>query len=156
MCIRDSLSTVLDTTLDRLKGATIKGNNLQLTLHARAQRVALQALGSRCGAVVALEPDTGKVLVMASSPTYNPNDVEGNFNRATGTRADCKRPDALLNRATSGLYAPGSTFKVLTAAAAIDSGRFEPSSLPMLQKTELTECFSALRRSSRPNGLDVS
>jgi len=123
-----NLSTVLDTTLDRLKGATIEGNDLRLTLNARAQRAALQALGSRCGAVVALEPDTGKVLVMASSPTYNPNDVEGNFNRATGTRADCKRPDALLNRATSGLYAPGSTFKVLTAAAAIDSGRFQPSS----------------------------
>ena len=123
-----NLSTVLDTTLDRLKGATIEGNDLQLTLHARAQRVALQALGSRCGAVVALEPDTGKVLVMASSPTYDPNDIEGNFNRATGTRADCKRPDALLNRATAGLYAPGSTFKVLTAAAAIDSGRFQPSS----------------------------
>jgi len=123
-----NLSTVLDTTLDRLKGATIEGNDLRLTLHAGGQRAALQALGSRCGAVVAIEPDTGKVLVMASSPTYDPNDVEGNFDRATGTRADCKRPDALLNRATSGLYAPGSTFKVLTAAAAIDSGRFQPSS----------------------------
>ena len=85
-----------------------------------------QSLGSRCGAVVALEVDTGKVLVMASSPTYDPNDIEGNFGRATGTRADCKRPDALLNRATAGLYAPGSTFKVLTASAAIDSGRFKP------------------------------
>ena len=63
---------------------------------------------------------------MASSPTYDPNVVEGNFGRATGTRADCKRPDALLNRATDGLYAPGSTFKVVTASAAIDSGRFTP------------------------------
>ena len=45
-----------------------------------------------------------------------------------GVRADCRRPDALLNRATAGLYAPGSTFKVLTAAAAIDSGRFTPDS----------------------------
>ena len=123
-----NLSTVLDTTLDRLKGATIVGNDLRLTLNPRAQRTALQALGNRCGAVVALEAATGKVLVMASSPTYDPNDIEGNFARATGTRADCKRPDALLNRATSGLYAPGSTFKVLTAAAAIDSGRFQPGS----------------------------
>ena len=123
-----NLSTVLDTTLDRLKGATIEGNDLLLTLIARAQQAALQALGSRCGAVVALEVDTGKVLVMASSPTYDPNVVEGNFDRATGTRADCKRPDALLNRATAGLYAPGSTFKVVTASAAIDSGRFKPTS----------------------------
>jgi peptidoglycan glycosyltransferase len=123
-----NLSTVLDTTLDRLKGATIKGNDLRLTLVPRAQRAALEALGSRCGAVVALEPSTGKVLVMASSPTYDPNLVEERFGEVTGVRADCRRPDALLNRATSGLYAPGSTFKVLTAAAALDSGRFKPDS----------------------------
>ena len=123
-----NLSTVLDTTLDRLKGATIEGNDLVLTLHPGGQRAALNALGSRCGAVVALEVATGKVLVMASSPTYDPNLVEGHFDRVTGVRADCKRPDALLNRATAGLYAPGSTFKVLTASAAIDSGRFKPSS----------------------------
>jgi peptidoglycan glycosyltransferase len=123
-----NLSTVLETTLDRLKGATIEGNHLQLTLNARAQQTALNALGSRCGAVVALEPSTGKVLVMASSPTYDPNLVEERFNQVTGVRADCKRPDALLNRATAGLYAPGSTFKVVTAAAAIDSGRFKPES----------------------------
>lgn len=123
-----NLSTVVDTTLDRLKGATIQGNDLVLTIDPRGQRAAQQALGSRCGAVVALEPSTGKVLVMASSPSYDPNDVEENFGRAVGVRADCKRPDALLNRATAGLYAPGSTFKVLTLAAALDSGRYEPDS----------------------------
>ena len=123
-----NLSTVLDTTLDRLKGGTIKGNDLVLTLNPKAQRAALEALGTRCGAVVALEVRTGKVRVMASSPTYDPNLVEGHFNRVTGVRADCKRPDALLNRATAGLYAPGSIFKVVTASAAIDSGRFKPTS----------------------------
>ena len=123
-----NLSTVLDTALDRLKGATIEGNALRLTLNPKAQRTALNALGSRCGAIVALEPSTGKVLVMASSPTYDPNLVEEDFDRVLRVRADCKRPDALLNRATAGLYAPGSTFKVLTAAAAIDSGRFQPDS----------------------------
>jgi peptidoglycan glycosyltransferase len=123
-----NLSTVLDTTLDRLTGATIKGNDLLLTLNPVAQQRALNALGSRCGAVVALEPSTGKVLVMASSPTYDPNLVEERFDEVTGVRADCRRPDALLNRATAGLYAPGSTFKVVTAAAALDSGRFKPES----------------------------
>ena len=123
-----NLSTVLDTTLDRLKGATIEGNAMRLTLVPRAQRAAQNALGSRCGAVVALQPSTGKVLVMASSPTYDPTLVEEHFGEVTGVRADCSRPDALLNRATAGLYAPGSTFKVLTAAAAIDSGRFKPDS----------------------------
>ena len=123
-----NLSTVLDTTVDRITGATITGNDLVLTLHPRAQRVALDALGSRCGAVAVLEIKTGKVVVLASSPTYDPNDVEENFDQVTGTPADCRRPDALLNRATAGLYAPGSTFKVLTAAAAIDAGRFTPGS----------------------------
>ncbi len=123
-----NLSTVVDTTLDQLTGATITGNDLVLTLHPRAQRVALESLGSRCGAVAVIEVKTGKVVVLASSPTYDPNDVEENFDDVTGTDADCRRPDALLNRATSGLYAPGSTFKVLTAAAAIDAGRFTPNS----------------------------
>ncbi len=123
-----NLSTVLDTFVDKAKGATIEGNHLRLTLVPRAQRAAQNALGSRCGAVVALEPQTGKVLAMYSSPTYDPNLVEGSFDEVTGVRADCKRPDALLNRATSGLYAPGSTFKVVTAAAAIDSGRYTSES----------------------------
>lgn len=123
-----NLSTVLDTAVDRLKGATIEGNDLLLTLDPRGQRAAQSALGSRCGAVVALEPSTGRVLVMASSPTYDPNLVEERFDQVTGVKADCKRPDALLNRATAGLYAPGSTFKVVTAAAALDSGKFRPDS----------------------------
>ena len=123
-----NLSTVLDTAVDRLKGATIEGNDLLLTLDPRGQRAAQDALGSRCGAVVALEPATGRVLVMASSPTYDPNLVEEEFDRVTGVGADCRRPDALLNRATAGLYAPGSTFKVVTAAAALDSGKFQPDS----------------------------
>jgi len=123
-----NLSTVLDSTVDRLTGATVHGNDLVLTLHPGAQRTALRELGSRCGAVAALELRTGKVLVLASSPTYDPNLVEEEFDQVTGVRADCRRPDALLNRGTSGLYAPGSTFKVLTAAAAIDSGRFKPTS----------------------------
>ncbi len=123
-----NLSTVLETFVDKAKGATIQGNALRLTLVPRAQRAAQNALGSRCGAVVALEPQTGKVLAMVSSPSYDPNLVEGSFDRVTGVGADCKRPDALLNRATAGLYAPGSTFKVVTAAAAIDSGRYTPDS----------------------------
>jgi len=122
------LDTVLDTTLDRLRGVTIKGNNAVLTLNARAQRVALKALAGNCGAIVALEPRTGKVLVMASSPTYDPNAVEQNYRLIKRIRAACRPASPLLNRAANGTYAPGSTFKVVTAAAALDSGRYKLSS----------------------------
>ena len=73
------LNTVLRRTLDRLKGATVTGNNLVLTIDSKAQQAALDALDGNCGAAVALEPSTGRVLVMASSPTYDPNLVERHF-----------------------------------------------------------------------------
>jgi penicillin-binding protein A len=124
-----NLSTVLDTTIDRLTGATITGNDLVLTIDANAQRVAMQQLAGKCGSAVALDPRTGRVLAMASSPTYDPNLVETNFRRIEQARGPCPPPSGpLLNRATFGLYTPGSTFKVLTAAAALDSGRFTPDS----------------------------
>jgi penicillin-binding protein A len=122
-----NLATLLDTTLDRLRGATIEGNDLILTLRPRAQRVALDALGGQCGAAAAIEPKTGKVLVMASSPSYDPNLVERNFARVQRAAGPCGIAP-LLNRATSGLFTPGSIFKVVTAAAALDSGRYTPSS----------------------------
>jgi len=122
------LSTVLRRTLDRLEGKTVEGNSLVLTLVPRAQRVALEALGGNCGAAVALEPATGKVLVMATSPTYDPNLVERRFERIGRIRADCRSPAPLLNRATAGLYVPGSSFKIVTAAAALDTGTFKPTS----------------------------
>jgi penicillin-binding protein A len=120
------LSTVVETFRDRLAGATIHGNDIVTTIDARAQRVAMNALGRRCGAVVALEPRTGRVLVMASSPTYNPNEVEskGGWARINNLRAACAPAAALVNRAADGLYAPGSTFKVVTMAAALESGRW--------------------------------
>ena len=116
-----NLNTVLDTTFDRLRGTTVRGNDVILTVNGRAQRTALQALGGRCGAAVALDPRTGKVLVAATSPTYDPNLIERNYRRALRSGGRCA---ALLNRTTSGLYIPGSTFKVVTAAAALDSGRY--------------------------------
>ena len=123
-----NLSTVVERTLDDLKGATVEGNDLLLTLHMRAQQVAMRALGGRCGSVVALEPSSGKVLVMASSPTYDQNVIERDFSAIERVTAPCKPVAPLYNRATYGLYAPGSTYKVVTAAAALDTGRFTPDS----------------------------
>jgi len=119
-----NLGTVLKTTLDKIRGATIKGNDVWLTVKPGAQRVAMQQLEGKCGSVVALDPRTGKVLVMASRPTYNPNLVESKFARINNIRAACRPAAPLLNRATDGLYTPGSTFKVVTSAAALDSGKY--------------------------------
>ena len=122
-----NLATLLDTTLDRLRGATIEGNDVILTLRPVAQKVAMQALGGQCGAAVALEPKTGKVLVMASSPSYDPNLVERHFAQIQRGAGPCGIAP-LLNRASSGLFTPGSIFKVVTASAALDTGRYTPDS----------------------------
>ena len=126
-----NLSTVWNTTLDRLKGATVQGNDVLLTLNLRAQRVAMDALGGRCGSVVALEAATGKVLVAANVPSYDPNIFEledDALGRIARIHAPCRPIDPLFNRATNGLYAPGSSFKVLTLAAALDTGRYTEQS----------------------------
>ena len=115
---------MLKTTLDKIRGATIKGNDVWLTIKPGAQRVAMQQLAGKCGSVVALDPRNGKLLVMASRPTYDPNLVEGDFGRINNIRAACRPAAPLLNRATDGLYTPGSTFKVVTSAAALDSGKY--------------------------------
>jgi peptidoglycan glycosyltransferase len=123
-----SLSTVLDKTLDELRGKPVQGNDVVTTLDLDAQEVADVALGSNCGAVVALDPRTGKLLVMASSPSFDPNLVEENFGQIERITADCTPAAPLLNRASAGLYVPGSTFKVVTAAAALESEKFTPES----------------------------
>jgi penicillin-binding protein A len=119
-----NLHTVLDTTLDRIRGATIKGNDLWLTLRPGAQRVAMEQLAGKCGSVVALDARTGAVLAAASRPTFDPNLVESNFGAINNIRASCSPPAPLLNRATDGLFVPGSIFKVVTSAAALDSGQY--------------------------------
>ena len=121
-----NLDTVFRSTLDKLRGATITGNNLILTIRPGLQALALRLLRGKCGAVVALEPTTGRVLAMATNPTYNPNLIERRFAQATRTTLPCGAP--LLNRATAGKYQPGSTFKMVTASAALDTGRFTPAS----------------------------
>ncbi len=119
-----NLETILNKTLDQIRGATLKGNDLWLTVRPRAQRVALEGLAGKCGAAAALDPRTGKLLVLASQPTYDPNLVERNFGQIAATRAACTPAAPLLNRATDGLFTPGSAFKVVTAAAALESGKY--------------------------------
>jgi peptidoglycan glycosyltransferase len=123
-----NLKTILDNTYDKIRGATIKGNDLWLTIRPGAQRVAMEQLAGKCGSVVVLDTHTGAVLVMASRPTFDPNLVERSFASINNIRASCRPAAPLLNRATDGLFVPGSTFKVVTSAAALDSGRYSINS----------------------------
>ena len=119
------LSTFLGTLGDKLRGQTVTGNNVITSLSVPAQRAAMRGLTGHVGAVVALEPSTGRILAMASMPTYDPNSVAHKF--ASLSRAGGGSP--LVNRATQGLYAPGSTFKVITATAALQSGKYTPTTI---------------------------
>lgn len=115
----------LNSILDQLQGKRRAGNTVVTTLDPEAQRVATDALGGQAGAVFAFDPRDGAVKVMVSSPGYDPNLVNGEG----GLRSLYTDDDApLLDRVTQGAYPPGSTFKVVTAAAALDSGKFTPDS----------------------------
>jgi peptidoglycan glycosyltransferase len=117
----------LTSIVDELRGKRREGDNVVTNLDPRAQRLARDLLGGRKGSVVALEPATGKVRVMVSTPGYNPNALRSQRVFEALNRDDANAP--LLNRATQGGYVPGSTFKVVTAAAALDSGQFTPDSV---------------------------
>ena len=115
----------LTSIVDDLSGGRETGDNVVTNLDPMAQQIALNALGGRRGSVVALEPATGKVRVMASSPGYDPNSLRDAKVFRRLNRAD---NSPLFNRATQAGYVPGSTMKVVTAAAALDSGEFTPES----------------------------
>jgi peptidoglycan glycosyltransferase len=116
----------LTSVLDQLRGKRQTGDSVRTTLDTAAQRIAYSSLAGRKGAVVALDPRTGAVKVMASEPQYDPNALRGPGTYSRLANDNANRP--LVNRATQFGYAPGSTFKVVTATAAIDSGRFTPQS----------------------------
>ncbi len=123
--LSDQSQSELQSILDQFQGRPEKGDEVITTLDPPAQRAALAALGAHQGAVVALEPSTGAVRVMASTPSYNPNALRS---AATAAKLKTDGEAPLVNRAVQYGYAPGSTFKVVTATAAIDTGRFTPSS----------------------------
>jgi peptidoglycan glycosyltransferase len=110
------LQTGLNSIFGQLTRTRV-GDDVYTTLDPKAQRAARQALGGQDGSVVALNPRNGAVLVMYSNPSYDDNHVN-----ATGAGV------STFNRATQGSYAPGSTFKTVTATAALDSGLYTPDS----------------------------
>lgn len=94
------------------------GNGLITTLDPTLQKIAYDALGDRKGAVVALNPKTGEVLAVVSKPTYNPNELDKSMKAANEGSAE---DSPLINRATFGLYPPGSTFKTVTLSSALEN-----------------------------------
>jgi peptidoglycan glycosyltransferase len=121
--------------LDMVTGKPQSGASLELTINPKAQKAADKALGNQRGAVVALDPRTGAILAMVSHPQYDPStlsshDLSSVQKSWKELNADPGRP--ALNRAIGGdLYPPGSTFKLVTAAAALSSGKFaEQTQIP--------------------------
>ena len=109
--------------LDQLSGRSQEGSDIVTNLDPAAQKVALGDLeAAGYGAVVAIEPQSGRVKVLASNPPYDPNRVPYELSKLNTNEAE--RP--LYDRATQGQYPPGSTFKVVTAAAGLESGAITP------------------------------
>ena len=102
-------------------GINTPGNDVRLTLNSTIQQAAQDALAGETGAAVVMDPSTGAVLAMASSPTYNAGDVEDLLAQAAQSDG-ANDSGVLLNRATQGLYAPGSTFKIVSLATALQNG----------------------------------
>lgn len=102
--------------------APVAGKHLHLSLDARMQALAEQALGPMKGTVVALDPKTGAVLTFASTPTYDPNPFVNGIDSESYTALRNSKDKPLLNRALNGQYAPGSTIKAIFGLAALDAG----------------------------------
>jgi peptidoglycan glycosyltransferase len=105
-----------------LADADVPGNDVYLTLDSRVQRAAEQALDGQVGGVVVLDATSGAVLAQASAPTYNNNGIEEVLQLAGAGDNSTSEPSVLYNRTTQGLYAPGSTFKTVTLASALEAG----------------------------------
>ena len=105
--------------LNSLAGISEPGNSVQLTIDSRVQRAAEQALAGRVGAIVALDPRSGAVLAWASAPTFDNTNIQAAIEAANASGG---ADTSMYDRATLALYTPGSTFKVLTLASALENG----------------------------------
>ncbi|MFJ5290348.1 peptidoglycan D,D-transpeptidase FtsI family protein [Streptomyces sp. NPDC088348] len=122
-----------DRTASMFTGEKKQGGNVVTTLNADAQKAAFKGLGDKKGAVAALDPKTGAILAMASTPSYDPSTFAGN---STGsdtknyTKLKDDKNEPLLNRALRQTYPPGSAFKVVTASAALENGLYDSVDTP--------------------------
>jgi len=130
----DSSKLAVRNVIDMITNKTRKGATVQLTIDSNAQNAAwnaLQATG-KPGAVVALNPQTGAILAMASYPSYDPNQLavlNGSESNAYDKKLLLESGNPLLNRATSATFPPGSTFKIVTSSAAFNQGNYNTQTL---------------------------
>jgi penicillin-binding protein A len=114
---------------DLFTGRDPSGGNVQLTLDAATQQAAMDALDGFTGAVVALEPATGKVLALASTPTFDPAQLSSHDPAAIRAYRESLDDDQVTNQAISERYPPGSIFKVIVSAAALSTGDYAPDTV---------------------------
>jgi cell division protein FtsI/penicillin-binding protein 2 len=133
-------------TVDLLTGKQKRGGDVVTTLNAAAQKAAYEGLGDKKGAVAAIDPRTGAILALASTPSYDPSSIAGTgASDAKEWSKLLKDPDQpMLNRALRETYPPGSTFKLVTAAAALENGVY--SSID--EKTDSPDPYKPLSGSS--------
>lgn len=98
----------------KILGVSDRGNDVHLTIDSQLQKTAYEMFGRRRGALVAMDPNTGAILALVSSPGYDPSNLQAKWDSLVN---DPDKP--LINRATQGLYPPGSSFKIITLAAAL-------------------------------------
>lgn len=123
--VSDSDSTI-SGVINALFGGNLRPEGMRLTIDHTLQTVAAEALGDQIGAVIALDPTTGAILVMVSKPDFDPNILLGTGAAADGDALAAAADGPLLNRALDATYAPGSTFKIVTATAALETGAAGP------------------------------
>ena len=142
--------------LDELTGRKQEGNDIVTNIDPAAQKIAMEDLREAgFGAVVAIEPSSGRVKVLASNPPYDPNRVPYELSKLNLNEIEAP----LFNRATQGQYPPGSTFKVVTAAAGLDSGTITPQTTidaPGTLEVEGTPLQNDFNQSFGPIALDMA
>jgi peptidoglycan glycosyltransferase len=111
---------------DLFTGRDPSGGDVVLTLDAKAQQAAMTGLGDVTGAVVALDPSTGRILAMASTPTYDPNQLSSHDPKAIRAYRAGLSDAQVANQAVGERYSPGSVFKVVVSAAALSTGNYTP------------------------------
>ncbi|MFD9909669.1 penicillin-binding transpeptidase domain-containing protein [Streptomyces sp. NPDC059063] len=130
------------------------GGNVVTTVKAAVQRAAYAGLGGKKGAVAALEPSTGRILALVSTPSYDPESLAGTGSAVTAawSRLNGDPDKPMLNRALRQTYPPGSTFKVVTAAAALDSGEITDVDAPTKSPDPYTLPGTSTRLSNEVEG----